>query len=180
MQEHGQLQHSVTADGASLHQAASNSRTTRRTPQHAAFCRPGAAAAGNFRSMRAREPRAYMCARRGILRTWQRWGSEDAKLLERVFSYFAKKLKMKKSDDKPLKMLLEHVFMYLYTLYFETIIIPSEEVTSCISYSICTNETYRQGHNVMRLTLIVTAVNLWCAQNITLFYIIDDMPQNAN
>jgi hypothetical protein len=42
--------------------------------------------------------------------------------------------------------------MYLYTLYFETIIIPSEEVTSCMSYSICTNETYPLQEMVLYMT----------------------------
>jgi hypothetical protein len=93
MREHGQLQRSDTADSASLHQAASNSRTTCRTPQHAAFCRPGAAAAWNFRSMCVGEDFCELV----------KDGSEDAKLLKRVFSYFAKKLKMEKLDDKLLK-----------------------------------------------------------------------------
>jgi hypothetical protein len=39
-------------------------------------------------------------------------GREDAKLLEKVFFYFAKKLRMRKPDDKLLEMLTMFAFVY--------------------------------------------------------------------
>jgi hypothetical protein len=54
---------------------------------------------------RSRAVRIY--ARSGrIFANLVKMGSEDAKLLERVFSHFAKKLKMGKQDGKLLEMLL--------------------------------------------------------------------------